>query len=67
MKKNENECVNCPSEIGCLGFLCRYSNAVHYYCDWCKEPDVTLYHYNDAEICADCLLKEFEIVEGSDW
>ena len=55
MKRIENECVNCG--LPCLGNSCPYKNVVHFYCDRCGE-----------EICQDCLLKEFEVVEGTeDW
>ena len=66
MKKIENECVGCPPEIGCLGNSCPYQNVVRFYCDRCGD-EATLRHYNDEQICADCLLKEFEIVEGSEY
>lgn len=67
MKKIENECVGCPSEMGCLSSLCPYTNVVHYYCDICGEEDVKLYHFNGQEVCGDCLLEELDIVEGSGW
>lgn len=62
MKVIENECVSCG--LPCMGNACPYQNVPHYYCDRCGE-ETTLYHYDDDELCADCLLKEFEIVEGS--
>lgn len=65
MKKIENECVGCPPEMGCLGSSCPNVNVVHYYCDRCEDED-TLYYYDGEEICGTCLLKEFEVVEGSD-
>jgi Zn finger protein HypA/HybF involved in hydrogenase expression len=36
-----------------------------FYCDECREQ-ATLYEYNGKELCAECLLKNFDIVEGSD-
>lgn len=67
MRKVENECVGC-TDIGlhCLGDACRYRNVVRFYCDKCNE-ETKLYHYDDRELCKRCLLKEFEVVEGSDW
>lgn len=65
MKIIENECVGCPPELGCMGSVCRYKNVPHYYCDWCKEEDIKLYDYNGWEICEECLLKEFDVIEGS--
>lgn len=68
MKKVENECVGCM-DLGlyCLGDSCPNKNIVHYYCDFCKEEDVRLYEYDGYEICEDCLLKEFDVVEGSEY
>ena len=63
MKKIENECVNCG--LPCLGKICPYREIPHYYCDRCGEEE-TLYYYDGEELCAYCLLKEFEIVEGSE-
>ena len=66
MKKIENECIGCTSiGLPCLGSTCPKRNVVRFYCDRCKE-ETTLYYFEDAEICQDCLLKEFKIVEGSD-
>ena len=66
MKKVENECVNCQ-DVGlhCLGSICKYRNVVRFYCDRCHE-ETTLYHYEDKELCRDCLLEEFDVVEGSE-
>ena len=66
MKKIENECVGCPPEMPCLGNRCKYRNVVRFYCDRCKEEN-KLYHYGDEELCEECLLKEFEVVEGSNY
>ena len=65
MKSIENECVGCPPELICLGDSCPYRNVVRFYCDRCGEEE-KLYHYYNEEICKDCLLKEFDVVEGSD-
>lgn len=66
MKKILDECVGCPPEIGCFGSSCPYKNVVRFYCDRCGEEE-KLYHYDSEELCEDCLLKEFDVVEGSDW
>ena len=65
MKRLENECVGCPAEMSCLGYACSYVNVPHFYCDRCGNEEV-LYHYDGEEICGSCLLKEFEVVEGSE-
>lgn len=64
MKKIENECIGCP--IPCIGYSCSYRNVIRFYCDRCHD-EATLYNYYGEEICKDCLLDEFEIVDGSDW
>ena len=65
MKSIENECVGCPPEMGCMGSACPYQNVTRYYCDRCGEED-TLYEYYNEELCQECLLKEFKVVEGSE-
>lgn len=59
-----NECVSC--NLPCLFEACPYYRVMHFRCDFCKEEDIKLYHYDGYEICQDCLLKEFKVVEGSD-
>ena len=67
MKRIEDECVGCSSiGIPCFGISCPNKNVVRYYCDRCKDEEYPLYHYDGEEICAKCLLSEFEIVEGSE-
>ena len=66
MKKIENECLGCKDAgLPCTGDSCKYRNVVRFYCDRCLE-ETTLYHYEGEELCKDCLLREFEIVEGSE-
>ena len=62
MKKIENECVGCG--LPCLS-SCKYRRVVRFYCDECGEEE-TLYHYDDSELCQECLIKKFEVVEGSE-
>lgn len=65
MKSIENECVCC--DLPCLGNSCPNRNVVRFYCDKCGE-EAMLRKYNGKELCQDCLLKEFEVVDGSeDW
>lgn len=62
MKKILNECVDCG--LPCKGNACPYRNVTHYYCDKCGAEE-TLYHYEDKELCIECLSQRFAIVEGS--
>lgn len=64
MKITERECVECG--LPCKYELCPNYRVTHYCCDFCKEQDVKLYIYNGWEICEECLIKEHEVVEGSD-
>ena len=64
MKRIENDCVDCS--LPCLGDICPKRNVPHYYCDYCGSEE-KLYHYDDDELCEECLLKQFEVVEGTDW
>ena len=59
----EDECVGCPTELGCLGSACPNMNVKHLYCDKCKDDVEKLYKYDGEEICEECLLKEFEVIE----
>lgn len=59
MKKIENDCVDCG--LPCLGNSCPYRNVPHYYCDRCGN-EVDLYHFNDEELCLDCIEKSLEKV-----
>ena len=66
MKRIENECVGCTSiGLSCLGISCPNRNVVRFYCDKCGEEE-KLYYYNGEELCQDCLLEKFEVVEGSE-
>lgn len=66
MQRIEDECVGCTS-IGlyCLGNSCPNRNVIRYYCDRCGCEE-KLYYYNGLELCQECLLTEFDVVEGSD-
>lgn len=61
MIRYESQCVNC-------GFPCRYEACPNYKvrileCDRCKDEVEKLYDYDGEEICEECLLKEFEVIE----
>ena len=64
MVKIENDCVG-PCPQGCMGSGCPYRNTRHYYCDECgAEVDTgELREYDGRELCAECLLEEFPVVE----
>lgn len=64
MKKIENECLHCDTY--CMGSSCPNRRVVRFYCDRCGD-EAMLYNYYGEEICEDCLLKEFDIVEGSEY
>ena len=64
MKVIENECLNCPPEIGCMGDTCPNKNVARFYCDECGEEEM-LYCYDGEELCQDCLLRRFDKV--NDW
>ena len=59
-----NECCDCG--LPCIGIACPYYKVQHLKCDFCKEEDVKLYKYEGYEICGDCLLKEFEVINNDD-
>ena len=67
MKKIEDECVGC-TDMGlyCIGSSCPNRNVARFYCDGCGD-ETTLYDYNGKELCQDCLLKNFEVIEGSEY
>ena len=65
MQKITNECIRCDTY--CIGSHCPNKNVVRFYCDKCGN-EATLYDYYGEELCENCLLKEFDIIEGSgDW
>ena len=58
-----NDCVDCG--LPCIYEAYPYYKVKHFVCDACGAEDVTLYRYNFEELCEFCLLKNFDIVEGS--
>ena len=62
MRKTESGCVDCG--FPCMGRACPYYEVTVFTCDECGEEE-TLYEYEDKELCAECLLKKFEKIEGS--
>ncbi|MCD8200494.1 MAG: hypothetical protein LUD47_00280 [Clostridia bacterium] len=56
MIKYEDDCVGCPPEMGCMGNVCKYKHAPHYYCDVCGEeyqPE-DLFMIDDKMVCEGC-------------
>jgi len=58
----EDDCAGCGKP--CIGDLCRYKKKAIYFCDECLDDlnPIKLYHYEDAELCASCLLGHFDTV-----
>lgn len=63
MIRFEDQCVGCPTEMGCLGSACPYMNVPVMICDKCKEEVYELFWYDGEQLCQDCLLDQFEKVE----
>ena len=59
----EDECVGCPAELGCMGSACPNRNVKYLYYDECGDDVEKLYKYDGQEICEECLLEEFEVIE----
>lgn len=57
MRKYENQCVGCPTEMGCLGSSCPYRNVPVDYCDQC-DGEGAEYRIDDEDYCEDCV-KEY--------
>lgn len=64
MRIYESDCRDCG--LPCKYNACPYYRVEYFRCDFCKEDVTPLYEYNGYEICKDCLIKQFEIIEGSD-
>lgn len=61
----EDECVGCPTHMGCLGSACPYMNVPHYFCDECGEewdPE-DLHKVEDKMICEECLFEMFPQID----
>ena len=63
MKKTENECVGCTSMgLPCLGSGCHHRAVTRWYCDKCGD-ETQLYHFEDQELCIDCIVSMLEEVD----
>lgn len=58
----ENQCVDCPPEIGCNKPYCKNWNVPIWFCDKCGEENVTLYEVDGEELCLDCAIERLPIV-----
>lgn len=57
MIRTEDNCVGCPTEMGCLGSGCPKRHEIVLVCDKCGAEGVDeLYEYDDEQLCQDCLL-----------
>ena len=64
MVRVEDECCYCAVDgYPCLGDSCPNRHVNHLYCDKCKDDVEKLYKYDGQEICEECLLAEFEVIE----
>ena len=53
----EDNCLDCPPELGCMGDACPNRREAHYFCDKCDEevsPE-GLYEVDDEDLCENCL------------
>lgn len=58
----EDECIGCPTEMGCLGDTCPNKNVPHLYCDNCNEEVDELRDYNGEQWCEKCILDDCPII-----
>ena len=56
MIRYENECVSCPSNMGCIGDACIYRYNPVYICDGCGEEVDEMFEHDGEQLCLDCLL-----------
>lgn len=59
-----DECSDCKSSgYACSGDNCRNRNVKHLICDKCEYEVERLYKDGIEELCEDCLLEGFEVIE----
>lgn len=66
MIRYENECVECPPDMGCMGDSCPYLNVPRLYCDECDNEESILYWWDDQQLCLYCIEAQLERVEIDD-
>ena len=54
MRVVEDNCVGCPSELGCLGSACPYKNMHIDYCDECGDDNAE-YRVDGKDLCEACM------------
>lgn len=64
MLKIENECVGCPTGMGCLGSSCPNRHVRYYFCDKCGDDlDEDNFHGDPDEetghLCNKCYEEEY--------
>lgn len=52
MRKDENACVSCPTDLGCLT-SCPYRCVTKYYCDSCGN-DNAVFNIAEWDYCSEC-------------
>lgn len=52
MRTLENDCVGCPSDLGCIGDSCPYRNVERFYCDECSSD--ASYRIDGLDLCDEC-------------
>ena len=60
MIRFENECVGCPTNMGCIGSGCPYSHVLHLVCDECGEDVEELYDTPSGQMCGTCVKANFD-------
>ena len=66
MREIVNECCHCATPgYPCRGSLCPLRSVEHFLCDKCGA-ETKLYEFDGKELCGECLLENFLVVEGSD-
>lgn len=57
----KNECVSCG--FPCMHDACPNYRVTRYYCDRCKQSVDELREYEGEQLCDDCILDNYEIIE----
>ena len=55
----ENNCVDCPTEMGCLGCSCPYKDSQNIICDNCRCDNAN-YRIDGYDFCEECAKKYFQ-------